>query len=76
MVGTKVTKICINHRYSQSIRYIYDMCIRVCVYIIYIRIYIVRVFFKSLLVWESGKKKLYIYMYVCMYVYIGAYGSI
>ena len=64
MVGTKVTKICINHRYSQSIRYIYDMCIRVCVYIIYIRIYSSRVFFKSLLVWESGQKKNYIYMYI------------
>ena len=68
MVGTKVTKICINHRYSQSIRYIYIymICVYVCVYYIYIYVYIVRVFFKSLLVWESGKKKT-IYIYVCIY---------
>jgi hypothetical protein len=39
MVGTKVTKICINHRltdiHNQSDTYIYDMCIRVCIYYIY-----------------------------------------
>ena len=64
MVGTKVTKICINHRYSQSIRYIYDMCIRVCVYIIYIRIYSSRVFLNLYWCGRVAKKKT---IYICIY---------
>jgi hypothetical protein len=74
MVGTKVTKICINHRltdiHNQSDTYIYMICVYVCVYIIYIRIYSSSVFL--ILYWcgRVAKKKLYIYMY------IGAYGSI
>jgi hypothetical protein len=49
MVGTKVTKICINHRltdiHNQSDTYIYIWYVYTCVYILYIYVYIVRVFF-------------------------------
>ena len=81
MVGTKVTKICINHRYSQSIRYIYIymICVYVCVYYIYIRIYSSSVFLNLYWCGRVAKKNyiyIYVCMYVCMYVYIGAYGSI